>query len=82
MKIFLLISIFIIKCLLLQTIDNYNKKNGYYCKGKLYDPFMDIKKIELYYICTILKEDNNIMISIKHTLLERRKTKKSRNKQG
>ena len=77
MKILNLIAFSIIYSISTQTIEKYNKNKGYYCRGKLYDPFNNINKYELYDICIILNEDNNFLISVKNTIFLKRNIEKS-----
>ena len=68
MNILIFISFFIKNLVNLQKIYKYNLDNGFYCKGKLYNPFIKLEESDLYDICKILKKDKHLVISIKKSL--------------
>jgi hypothetical protein len=68
MKLAYFLIFFLFKLFLSHKLEVHNKSNGYFCGGKILDAFFQIPKDQIYYICSLLKEDENFLLSIKSSL--------------
>ncbi len=59
---------FLFKFFLSQKLEIQNKSSGLLCGGKILDSFFQIPENQIYYICSLLKEDENFLLSIKTSL--------------
>ena len=57
--------LFLFKLFFCEDIEIYNQSIGYFCGGKIFDPFFQIPNNQIYYICSLLKEDENFLFSVK-----------------